>query len=189
LKLGFESRSVFVPEDSSFVIDPTVFLAPGAVVVGDVSIGADSSVWYHAVVRGDMAPVSIGEQTNIQDLAVLHVDIGLPCMVGSRVGVGHRAILHGCEVEDDCLIGMGAVLLNGVRVGAGSVIGAGAVVTEHTKVPPGSVVLGVPAKVVRDVDEELRERTGDTVRHYLELARLHRSGAVLWHQVPSEADL
>jgi carbonic anhydrase/acetyltransferase-like protein (isoleucine patch superfamily) len=136
-----------------------------------------------------MAPILIGEQTNIQDLAVLHVDEGLPCKVGSRVGVGHRAILHGCDVEDDCLIGMGAVLLNGVRVGAGSVVGAGALLTEYTAVPPGSLVMGVPAKVVRKVDEELRVRIGETARHYLELARRHRSGEVLRHPASLVAGL
>lgn len=171
------------------MIDSTAFIAPGAVIVGDVTIGTESSVWYNSVVRGDMAPVSIGDQTNIQDLAVLHVDEGLPCTVGSRVGVGHRAILHGCHVEDDCLIGMGAVLLNGVRVAAGSVVAAGALLTEYTEVPPYSVVMGMPAKVVRDVDDELRGRIADTVRHYLELARIHKSGAVLRHPVSSEAGL
>ena len=163
------------------MIDPSVFIAPGATVVGDVTIGKEASVWYHSVVRGDMEPISIGAQTNIQDLSVLHVDEGLPCVVGNRVGVGHRAILHGCTVEDDCLIGMSSVLLNGVRVGAGSVVGAGALLTENTVVPPGSLVLGVPAKVVRDVDDELRMRISETVRHYLELARFHRSGKVLRH--------
>ena len=160
------------------MIDPTAFIAPGAAVLGDVTIGKESSVWYHSVIRGDMAPITIGEQTNIQDLSVLHVDVDLPCVVGSRVGVGHRVILHGCTVEDDCLIGMGAVLLNGVRIGVGSVVGAGALLTENFAVPPGSLVLGVPAKVVRDVDEELRVRIGETARHYLELARLHKSGKV-----------
>lgn len=163
------------------MIDPTVFIAPGATVVGEVTIGEESSVWYNSVVRGDMEPISIGAQTNIQDLSVLHVDEGLPCVVGSRVGVGHRVILHGCTVEDDCLIGMGSILLNGVRVGAGSVVGAGALLTENTVVPPGSLVLGVPAKVVRDVDDELRMRISETVRHYLELARIHRSGRVSKH--------
>ena len=182
---GSGSPFSFVLDSSYEVINSTAFIAPGAVVVGDVTIGADSSVWYHSVVRGDMAPISIGEQTNIQDLSVLHVDDGLPCTVGSRVGVGHRAILHGCEVEDDCLVGMGAILLNGVKVGAGSVIGAGALLTEYTVVPPGSLVLGVPAKVVRDVDEKLRLRIGDTARHYLELARLHKSGRLLNHPVSS----
>ena len=136
------------------MIDPTAFIAPGATVVGDVNIGKEASVWYQSVVRGDMEPITIGDQTNIQDLSVLHVDEGLPCIVGNRVGVGHRAILHGCTVEDDCLIGMGAILLNGVKVGAGSVIGAGALITENTVVPPGSLVLGVPAKVVRCSEKE-----------------------------------
>lgn len=152
-------------------------------------MGVESSVWYNSVVRADMAPISIGAYTNIQDLAVLHVDIDLPCTVGERVGVGHRAILHGCEVGDDCLIGMGAVLLNGVKVGRGSVVGAGALLTEDTEVPPGSMVLGVPGKVVRDVDDELRKRIGETVRHYLELARLHRSGKVLKHSMLPVAGL
>lgn len=171
------------------MIDPTAFIASDATVLGDVTIGRESSVWYHAVVRGDMAPISIGEQTNIQDLAVLHVDVDLPCAVGSRVGVGHRAILHGCTVEDDCLVGMGAILLNGVRVGAGSVVGAGALLTEDTEVPAGSLVLGVPAKVVRSVDDQLRVRVSETARHYLELARLHRSGRVLRHHATSIAGL
>lgn len=163
------------------MIDPSAFVAPDSTVVGDVTIGKESSVWYHAVVRGDMAPISIGDQTNIQDLSILHVDVGLPCIVGNRVGVGHRAILHGCTVEDDCLIGMGAVLLNGVNVGSGSVVGAGALLTENTRVPPGSLVLGVPAQIVREVDDELKVRISETVRHYLELARLHKSGRVLRH--------
>ena len=171
------------------MIHPTAFIAPGATVVGDVTIGKESSVWYHSVIRGDMEPISIGEQTNIQDLSVLHVDIGLPCIVGSRVGVGHRAILHGCTIDDDCLIGMGSVILNGVKVGEGSVVGAGALLTENFVVPPRSLVLGVPAKVVRDVDEELRVRIGETTRHYLELARLHRTGQVSMHLCSQVAGL
>ena len=107
------------------MIHPTAFIAPGAIVLGDVSLGTDSSVWYNCVVRGDMAPITIGSQTNIQDLTMVHVDEDIACTVGDRVGVGHRAILHGCAIEDDVLVGMGAVLLNGVHVGAGSVIGAG----------------------------------------------------------------
>lgn len=150
---------------------------------------AESSIWYNSVVRADMAPISIGAQTNIQDLAVLHVDIDLPCRVGKRVGVGHRVILHGCEVGDDCLIGMGAVLLNGVEIGRGSVVGAGALLTEDSVVPAGSVVLGVPGKVVREVDDELRKRIGETVRHYLELARFHRSGKVPKHSTLPVAGL
>jgi len=163
------------------VIHPTAFIAPGAVVLGEVTLGRDSSIWYNTVVRGDMAPITIGEQTNIQDLSMVHVDEDMPCHIGSRVGVGHRAILHGCTVEDDCLIGMGAILLNRVRVGTGSVIGAGALLPEGLEIPPGSVVLGVPAKVVRPVDEELRQRTRETWEHYVAQAQRHREGTYPRH--------
>ena len=100
--------------------DPTAFVAPGAVVVGDVTLGAGASVWFNCVVRGDSAPVRVGENTNIQDLSVVHEDAGLPAELGARVTVGHRALIHGCVVEDDCLIGMGAVILSGARIGRGS---------------------------------------------------------------------
>jgi carbonic anhydrase/acetyltransferase-like protein (isoleucine patch superfamily) len=159
------------------VIHPSAFIAPGAVVLGDVTVGADASIWYHCVVRGDLAPITIGAATNIQDLTMMHVDAGVPCHVGARVGVGHRAVLHGCVIEDECLIGMGAILLNGVRVGSGSVIGAGAVLAEGFAVPPGSLVLGVPGRVVRSVDEGLRGRIRHTWQHYVEEARRHRTGA------------
>lgn len=123
------------------MIDPTAYIAQGAVVVGDVSLGRESSIWYNTVVRGDMAPVRIGDQTNIQDLSMVHVDEGVPCIIGHRASVGHRVILHGCTVEDECLIGMGAILLNGVHLGTGSVVGAGAVLPEGRKIPPASLVL------------------------------------------------
>ncbi len=133
-------------------IHPTAFIASTAAVMGDVTLGEDTSVWYCAVLRGDMAPIVIGAQSNIQDGSIVHVDAGVPCIVGSRVAVGHRVILHGCTVEDDCLIAMGSVLLNGVRIGAGSVVAAGAVVPEGMQVPPGSLVMGVPGRIVRPVD-------------------------------------
>ena len=171
------------------MIDPTVFIAPGAKVLGEVSIGRDSSIWYNSVVRGDLAPVSIGAETNVQDLSVLHVDEEFPCKVGSRVGVGHRAILHGCTVEDECLIGMGAVLLNGVHVGTGSVVGAGALLPEGMQVPPGSVVLGIPARVVREVDDELRDRIRITWQHYIDQARSHRADHVKMHANSRPTDL
>jgi carbonic anhydrase/acetyltransferase-like protein (isoleucine patch superfamily) len=141
-----------------------------------VRLGEESSVWYQCVLRADMAPITIGARTNIQDLTMIHVDEGVPCTVGADVGVGHRALLHGCTVEDGCLIGMGSILLNHVRVGTGSVIGAGTVVTEGTTIPPGSLVLGVPGKVVRSVDGALAARIRATVEHYRELARRHRAG-------------
>ena len=157
-------------------IDPTAFIAPGAVVLGAVSLGPRSSVWYQAVLRGDMAPIVIGEATNIQDATIVHVDEGKPARIGARVGVGHGVILHACTVEDECLIGMGSILLNDVHVGTGSVIAAGAVVPEGMRVPPGSLVMGVPARVVRPVDDGLRARIRGTWEHYVAEAERHRRG-------------
>jgi carbonic anhydrase/acetyltransferase-like protein (isoleucine patch superfamily) len=168
---------VAVPaREAVIAIHPTAFLAPTAVVLGDVTLGARVSVWYGAVLRGDMAPIVVGEATNLQDGAIVHVDEGVPATVGARVGVGHRAILHGCSVGDDCLVGMGAILLNGVRVGQGSVIAAGAVVPEGLEIPPGSLAIGVPARVVRPVDDALRERIRRTWEHYVAEAERHRAG-------------
>ena len=158
------------------MIDQSAFIAPGAMVLGDVSLGRNSSVWYNSVLRGDMAPIVIGDETNIQDLSVVHVDEGVPCTIGRRVGVGHRVILHGCTVEDECLIGMGSVILNRARIGTGSVIGAGAVIPEGVEVPPGSLVMGVPGRVIRRVDADLAERIKGTWQHYVEQARRHREG-------------
>jgi carbonic anhydrase/acetyltransferase-like protein (isoleucine patch superfamily) len=158
-------------------LHPTAWVAPSADVMGDVSLAEHASVWYQCVLRGDIGPIVIGPRSNIQDLTMVHVDEGVPCTIGADVGVGHRCVLHGCTIEDSCLIGMGSVLLNNVHVGTGSVIGAGAVVTEGMQIPPGSLVLGVPAKVVRPVDEVLRGRIRLTAEHYIELARRHRDGA------------
>ncbi|HTH63372.1 MAG TPA: gamma carbonic anhydrase family protein [Gemmatimonadales bacterium] len=157
-------------------IDPRAYIAPGAWVMGDVTLGPEASVWYACVVRGDMDRIVIGASSNIQDGSVVHVDAGLPALIGARVGVGHRAILHGCVVEDDCLIGMGSILLNGVRIGTGSVVAAGAVVREGMVVPPGSLVVGVPARVVRPVDETLTTRIRETWQHYVGEAARHRAG-------------
>ena len=144
--------------------------------MGDVTVGAESSVWYGAVMRGDMAAIVIGSQTNLQDGTIVHVDEGIPCYVGSRVGVGHRVILHGCTVEDECLIGMGSVLLNKVHIGAGSVVAAGAVLPEGMQVPPRSLIMGVPARIVRAVDDRLARRIAETWAHYVTQARAHRAG-------------
>lgn len=157
-------------------IHSTAFIAATAALMGDVSVGEDASIWYGAVLRGDMAPIVIGGQSNIQDGTIVHVDEGVPCSVGRRVGVGHRVILHGCTVEDECLIGMGSILLNGVRIGTGSVVAAGAVVPEGMQIPPGSLVMGVPGRIVRPVDEALTRRVAFTWRHYVEQARAHRAG-------------
>lgn len=165
------------------MIHPSAFIAPGAMVLGDVTLGRDASIWYNCVVRADMAPIVIGDETNIQDLTMVHVDEDVPCTIGRRVGVGHRAILHGCTIGDGALVGMGAVLLNGVRVGAGAVIGAGAVLPEDLEVPPGVLVLGVPGRVVRPVSEELAARARRTWEHYVAEARRHRAGEVPRHPV------
>lgn len=158
------------------MIDQSAFIAPGAMVLGDVSLGRNSSVWYNSVLRGDMAPIVIGDETNIQDLSMVHVDEGVPCTIGRRVGVGHRVILHGCTVEDECLIGMGSIILNRARIGTGSVIGAGAVIPEGVEIPPGSLVMGVPGRVIRRVDADLAQRITGTWQHYVEQARRHREG-------------
>src|ERR1700752_3543162 len=128
-------------------IDPTAFIAPGAVVLGDVTLGPRASVWYQAVLRGDTAPIVVGAGSNVQDGTIIHVDTGVPALVGARVGIGHRAILHGCIVEDECLIGMGSVLLNGVRIGTGSVVAPGAVIPEGMQAAPRLVVIGVPVGI------------------------------------------
>ena len=145
-------------------------------MLGDVRLGEQSSVWYQCVLRADMEPITIGARSNIQDLTMIHVDEGVPCTIGADVGVGHRAILHGCTIEDFCLIGMGGILLNNVHVGTGSVIAAGAVVPEGMQIPPNSLVMGMPAKIVRPVDESLRARIRGTIDHYVRLSQLHRAG-------------
>ena len=158
-------------------IHPTAFIAPGAVVLGDVTLGPHASVWYTAVLRGDTAPIVVGEASNVQDGTIIHVDEGVPATVGARVGIGHRVVLHGCTIEDECLIGMGSVLLNGVHIGAGSVVAAGAVVPEGLRAPPRSVLVGVPARITRTVDEGLEARIRATWEHYVKEAARHRSGA------------
>lgn len=152
------------------------YIHPSAIVCGDVTLGAGASVWPTAVVRADSAPIVIGAGTNVQDGAVIHVDAGVPCTIGERVAIGHRAIVHGATVDDDCLVGMGAIVLNRVHVGAGSIVGAGALCTEGMIVPPGSLVLGVPGRVVRLTTVAERERIARTVASYLALQERHRTG-------------
>jgi gamma-carbonic anhydrase len=136
------------------VFGPGVLIAPGAAVIGEVVLGAEVSIWYSAVLRGDLAPVTVGDRANVQDGAVVHVGDFSPCSIGADTVVGHRAVLHGCRVEDACLIGMQATVLDDAVVGAGSVVGAGAVVTPGTVIPPRSLVLGTPARVVRPLTEQ-----------------------------------
>ena len=157
-------------------IDPTAFIHPTAVVLGDVTLGKRVSVWPTAVLRGDSDVIVIGDDSNVQDGSVIHADEGIPTHIGNRVAIGHRAIVHGATIEDDVLIAMGAVLLNGVRVGSGSIIGAGAVLPEGKRIPENSLVIGVPGRIVRQTTSEERERIRRTVDAYLELAVQHRAG-------------
>lgn len=157
-------------------IDPRAYIHPLAIVLGDVTLGPRASVWPTAVIRGDTARIVIGEDSNVQDGTIVHVDSGVPATIGARVAIGHRAIVHGATVEDDCLISMGAILLNHVQVGSGSIVGAGAVCTEAMEIPPNSVVLGVPGRVVRQTTDEMRERIARTVAAYVELQERHRRG-------------
>ena len=168
------------PRDKSaprqFKIHPTVFVAETATVVGDVTIARDSSVWFSAVLRGDGAPITIGQGCNIQDGAIVHVDPGYPSVIGDRVTIGHGAIVHGATVEDDVLIGMGAILLNGARVGSLSIIAAGTVISEGNEIPQRSLVMGVPGKVVRPVTDADIERIRDGSLHYVERAKNYWKG-------------
>jgi carbonic anhydrase/acetyltransferase-like protein (isoleucine patch superfamily) len=156
-------------------VAPTAWLAPGTVVAGDVTIGAGSSLWYGAVLRGDCARIVVGERSNLQDGVVVHVDDASPTIVGDDVSVGHRAVLHGCEIGDGALVGMGATVMSGAVVGAGAMVAAGALVTPGKVVPPGVLAAGVPAKVVRDLTDEERTQLVRNAAHYLELTADHRS--------------
>jgi carbonic anhydrase/acetyltransferase-like protein (isoleucine patch superfamily) len=153
----------------------SAWIAPTATVVGNVTLGEQASVWFGAVIRGDCEAVSVGPRTNVQDLACLHADPGLPCVVGANVTIGHAAIVHGATVEDDCLIGIRATVLNGARIGRGSLIGAAALVTENAVIPPNSLVLGVPGKVVRQLSEADIERIRRGSQHYVEAAAAFRA--------------
>lgn len=164
------------------MIDESAFIHEAAVVLGDVSLGARVSIWPGAVVRAELAPVVIGADTNVQDGTIIHVDEGVPCTIGARVGIGHGAIIHGATIEDDVLVAMGAILLNNVYVGSGSIIGAGAVLTEAKEIPPNSLVLGVPGRVVRQTTGEERLRIRKTCEAYIELQKAHREGKVKRHR-------
>jgi len=153
------------------LVHESVYLAPGARVVGDVTIEEEASVWFNAVLRGDCDKIRIGPRTNIQDNCVLHADLGIPCTLGAGVTVGHGAIVHGARVGDNVVIGMNSVVMNGAEVGENSIVAVGAVVTEGTVIPPGSLVMGVPAKIKRALTPEEIERNRHSAEHYVEAAK------------------
>lgn len=159
-------------------VDPTAWVAESAVVVGDVEIGADSSVWYGCVARGDVFPIRIGARTNVQDLTMLHVTHDkYACVLHDDVTVGHRVVLHGCTVESRALIGIGAIVLDQAVIGEGALVGAGSLVPPGMKVPPGTVVMGSPAKIVREVTDKERAWMEESARNYVQYAKRHAASA------------
>ncbi|NOT34400.1 MAG: hypothetical protein HOP12_09545 [Candidatus Eisenbacteria bacterium] len=166
-------------------LHPSAFIAPSAIVTGEVSLGARASVWFHTVVRGDTAAITVGDETNLQDGTIVHVDAEWPTVLGARVTVGHRAVVHGCTIGDDCLIGMGAVVLSGARIGAGSLIGAGALVREGQEIAAGSLAVGAPARVVGPTTPTHREAMRRGNAHYVTLSRSYlRRGFARPHPEP-----
>lgn len=156
-------------------IAPTAFVAPTAVIVGDVEIGEEASIWFGVVIRGDTAAIRIGARSNVQDNTVIHTDEGMPALIGADCSVGHASIVHGATVGDGSLIGMGATLLNRANVGAGCILAAGALLAEGKVVSDGQLAMGAPAKPVRAVTDAERERLRDGIAHYLDYARQYRA--------------
>ncbi len=156
-------------------IDPSAYVAPSAVVIGDVRLGPKSSVWPTCVLRGDIETIEVGEGSNIQDGTIVHLADDLGVKIGKYVTIGHKAMIHACTIEDECLIGMSATVLDGAVIGARSVVGAGAVVTKGMIVPPGSMVLGMPAKVVKTLDEAARADLRHWADKYVVAAAAHKA--------------
>ena len=152
-------------------IAENVYIAKGAIITGDVTVGEDVGIWYNAVIRGDEYPITIGARSNVQDCAVVHVGNGFPCVIGEDVTVGHGAIVHGCTIGDGSMVGMGATILNGAKIGKGCLIAAGALVTEGTEVPDGMLVIGVPGKIVKPVPQNQQEYMISNAALYVEEAR------------------
>lgn len=151
-----------------------VYLAPGAVVIGQVTIAADASVWFGAVIRGDVDSITIGSGTNVQDNTVIHCDQGFPTTIGREVTIGHSCIIHGCTIGDNCLIGMGTTILNGAKLGENCLVGAGSLITEGKEFPPGSVIMGRPARVVREVGQAELAMLKRGAENYRRNAQLYR---------------
>jgi len=159
--LNFEGKRPVVSEDA--------FVAENATVIGEVIIKECSSIWYNAVLRGDIAPISIGNNTSVQDGSIIHCVAGIPTIIGNNVTIGHNVMLHSCKIGDNSLVGTGAIVLDEAEIGYGTIIGAGAIVTPRTKIPPFTMALGVPAKVVRNLDEEEVKNLKEHAMDYVEL--------------------
>ena len=166
-------KQFLLPTESPKV-HPTAYISPGAVVVGAVTLGENSSVWYHCVVRGDINRIIIGPRSNVQDGTVIHVSDVFPAIIGADVSVGHRAIIHACEIGDGTLVGMGAIVMDGAIIGRGCIIGAGALVTKGMQVPDGSLVMGAPAKVVRALSTDEQQQNIALAAKYIAVAQGHR---------------
>ncbi len=167
---------IYSLDDKTPSLGKGVYIAPGAHVIGNVTLSDSASVWFNAVIRGDQDSISVGARSNIQDGAVLHTDAGVPLTVGEGVTVGHKAMLHGCEVGDFALIGINAVILNGAKIGKYCVIGANALITENTEIPDFSVVMGSPGKVVKTLDSSVKAKLDGSADHYVENARRFATG-------------
>jgi len=157
-------------------LDATAWVADSAQVMGNVSLAADTSIWFGTVIRGDTESITIGRGSNIQDGSVMHADIGMPIVVGENVTVGHKVMLHGCTIGDETLIGIGAIVLNGAKIGRNCLVGAGALVTEGKEFPDGSMIIGSPAKAVRPLTPEQIENVRQSARHYADNARRFQAG-------------
>ena len=166
--------TLYTFENSKPEIKETSFVAPNASLIGRVKIGENSSVWFNTVLRGDMETITIGNESNIQDLSMGHADPGFPLVLGNRVTIGHHCVLHGCKIGDDCLIGMGAIIMNGVRIGRGSIIGAGAVLLEGMEIPEFSMVIGSPAKIKKTYDESILVNIRKSAKIYVKRSTSYR---------------
>ena len=168
--------ALYALDDKAPQIAPSAWVADSAQVIGAVTLGEDASVWFGTVVRGDTESITIGAGSNVQDASVLHADFGQPLVIGERVTVGHKVMLHGCTIGDESLIGIGAVILNGAKIGKNSLVGAGALVTEGKEFPDGSMIVGAPARAIRPLTPEQIEGLRQSAQHYIDNARRFRSG-------------
>lgn len=168
--------AVYALDDVTPQIAESAWVADSAQVMGEVSVGADASIWFGTVVRGDTATISIGEGSNVQDASVLHADLGMPLVIGRHVTVGHQVMLHGCTIGDESLIGIGAIVLNGAKIGKNCLVGAGALVTEGKEFPDGSMIIGSPARVVKQLTPEQMQGLRQSAQHYIDNARRFKAG-------------